>query len=107
VSGDVVTLRVNGAREAARDLLARQPVVQDITVSDDGALRLNVFDGAEALPALLRVLDDAGVTMQAINLSRPTLDDVFLTMTGRSLRDDSPSAARQRQQEPQTAGTKE
>jgi hypothetical protein len=44
--------------------------------------------------------------MQAINLSRPTLDDVFLTMTGRSLRDDSPSAAG-RPQEPQHAGTRE
>ncbi len=94
VSGDVVTLQVNGARDMARELLAGQPIVQDVTVSDDGALRLNVFHGAEALPSLLRVLDDAGVTMHSINLSRPTLDDVFLTMTGRSLRDDSPSAAR-------------
>ena len=48
----------------------------------------------QSLPALLRVLDDASVTMHSINLSRPTLDDVFLTMTGRSLRDDSPSASR-------------
>jgi ABC-2 type transport system ATP-binding protein len=39
------------------------------------------------------VLDDAGITLASINLSRPTLDDVFLTMTGRSLRDDSPSAS--------------
>jgi hypothetical protein len=29
--------------------------------------------------------------MSAISLSRPTLDDVFLTLTGRSLRDDSPA----------------
>jgi ABC-2 type transport system ATP-binding protein len=92
VSGDVVILQVNGARERARELLVSQPIVQDVTVSDDGALRLNVFHGAEALPSLLRVLDAAGVTMHSINLSRPTLDDVFLTMTGRSLRDDSASA---------------
>ncbi len=92
ISGDVVVLAVNGARERARELLVSQPIVQDVTVSDDGALRLSVFHGAEALPSLLRVLDDAGVTMGSINLSRPTLDDVFLTMTGRSLRDDSPSA---------------
>jgi hypothetical protein len=31
--------------------------------------------------------------MSAISLSRPTLDDVFLTLTGRSLRDDSPGGA--------------
>ena len=75
----------------------------EATVSDDGGLRLNVVNGAEALPALLRVLDDAGITLTSINLSRPTLDDVFLTMTGRSLRDDSPSAANG-DQEPQPAG---
>jgi ABC-2 type transport system ATP-binding protein len=93
VSGDVVTLAVNGAPDKARELLGRQPIVSEVAVGGDGVLRLNVFNGAEALPALLRVLDDAGITLASINLSRPTLDDVFLTMTGRSLRDDSPSAA--------------
>jgi ABC-2 type transport system ATP-binding protein len=94
VSGDIVTLQVNGEADRARELLERQPLVKDVTTAEDGALRLSVFHGAEALPALLRVVDDAGITMSAINLSRPTLDDVFLTMTGRSLRDDSPSAGR-------------
>ncbi len=94
ISGDVVTLQVNGARERARELLAGQELVEGVGLSEDGALRLNVYHGAEALPALLRVLDDAGVTMHSINLSRPTLDDVFLTMTGRSLRDDSASTLR-------------
>jgi ABC-2 type transport system ATP-binding protein len=92
VSGDVVTLAVNGAPDKARELLVRQPIVSEVVVGGDGGLRLSVFNGAEALPTLLRVLDDAGITLASINLSRPTLDDVFLTMTGRSLRDDSPSA---------------
>ncbi len=92
VSGDVVTLRVNGQLPAARALLAEQPIVQEIAVSD-GDLRLTVEHGEEALPVLLRVLDGAGITMSAISLARPTLDDVFLTLTGRSLRDDSASAA--------------
>jgi ABC-2 type transport system ATP-binding protein len=91
VSGDVVTLRVNGATERARALLAGEPVVREVSVAD-GALRLTVEKGEEALPVLLRVLDGAGITMNAISLSRPTLDDVFLTLTGRSLRDDSPAA---------------
>ncbi len=108
VSGDVVTLSVNGSAshrestdhgaaseastEAARSLLAVSPVVREITVTD-GSLRLTVEDGEEALPVLLRTLDGAGITMKAISLSRPTLDDVFLTLTGRSLRDDSPGGA--------------
>jgi ABC-2 type transport system ATP-binding protein len=91
VSGDVVTLRVNGQAESARALLGELPIVREVTGAD-GELRLTVERGEEALPQLLRVLDGAGITMSAISLSRPTLDDVFLTMTGRSLRDDSSGA---------------
>ena len=42
---------------------------------------------------MLRALDAEGITMESIQLARPTLDDVFLTLTGRSLRDDSPGRA--------------
>ena len=92
ISGDVVTLRVAGGDHGAtvaRKLLADHPVVREISAAD-GSLKLTVEHGEQALPALLRVLDAAGVTLESINLSRPTLDDVFLTLTGRSLRDDSP-----------------
>src|SRR6516165_458370 len=102
VSGDVVTLRVNGAAETARSLLAAQPVVREVAEAE-GALRLTVEHGEQALPVLLRVLDGAGITMTSINLSRPTLDDVFLTLTGRSLRDDSPGGTAA-EPELQTAG---
>ena len=110
VSGDVVTLSVSsaanhGATEAARALLTDSPVTREIAVTD-GSLRLTVEHGEEALPVLLRTLDGAGITMSAISLSRPTLDDVFLTLTGRSLRDDSPAAARDQAEggEPELAG---
>jgi ABC-2 type transport system ATP-binding protein len=116
VSGDVVTLSVNSAANheapgldgtaAARTLLADSPVTREIAVTD-GSLRLTVEHGEEALPVLLRTLDGAGITMSAISLSRPTLDDVFLTLTGRSLRDDSPGDARDQAEggEPALAGT--
>jgi ABC-2 type transport system ATP-binding protein len=35
----------------------------------------------------LRDLDRAGIDLDAIEVHRPTLDDVFLSLTGRSLRD--------------------
>ncbi len=92
ISGDVVTLRVNCAPDTATELLGGQPLVREISTTDD-ALKLTVEHGEEALPLLLRVLDHAGITLHSINLARPTLDDVFLTLTGRSLRDDSPHAA--------------
>jgi len=39
------------------------------------------------IPAILRALDAASVPLESIELHRPSLDDVFLTKTGRSLRE--------------------
>ncbi|MGC4937714.1 ATP-binding cassette domain-containing protein [Kribbella sp. DT2] len=49
--------------------------------------------GGSVLPGLLRQIDAGGIELDGVEVHRPTLDDVFLTMTGRSLRDDSPAPA--------------
>ncbi|WP_017599313.1 ATP-binding cassette domain-containing protein [Nocardiopsis lucentensis] len=53
----------------------------------DPRVRIRVEHGDAALPGLLRSLDGAGVAPLSVAVSRPTLDDVFLTLTGRSLRE--------------------
>ena len=53
----------------------------------DGTLHVTVDDGAVALAPLLRALDAAGLHPASVSVSRPSLDDVFLTLTGRSLRE--------------------
>ena len=60
---------------------------------DGQTIRLTVEHGDQALLGLLRALDAAEVELASIQLARPTLDDVFLTLTGRSLREDTPAAA--------------
>ena len=92
ISGDVITLSVSGGPDAAKGVLTAHDGVRDVTVSGP-ALRLTVDHGEEALPGMLRELDAAGLALQSIQLARPTLDDVFLTVTGRSLREDAPQAA--------------
>jgi ABC-2 type transport system ATP-binding protein len=91
IAGDVVTLGLhaqNGALGHAQDLLRAQPFVRELSVDDnDKVLRLYVEQGEAALPSILRVLDGAGLPLQTIALARPTLDDVFLRQTGRSLRE--------------------
>jgi ABC-2 type transport system ATP-binding protein len=103
ISGDVVTLSVSGDPEVAKKVLTGQPGVREITI-DGRALRLAVEQGEEALPGMLRALDGESIRMESVQLARPTLDDVFLTLTGRSLREDSP-VARPAEQEPATAET--
>jgi len=88
VAGDVVTLVVNGATEHVLETVRRQPFVREAT-SEDGVVRLYVERGETAVPLLLRVLDGAGLEAASIALHRPSLDDVFLLQTGRSLRDEA------------------
>ena len=87
VAGDVVTLVVNGSTEHVLEAVRLQPFVREAT-SEDGVVRLYVDRGETAVPLLLRVLDGAGLEASSIALHRPSLDDVFLLQTGRSLRDD-------------------
>src|SRR5450432_153379 len=84
VSGDVITVGVSGEPSAAAGALASQPGLRGITTGQN-SVRLTADSGEESLPGLLRALDAARITLESIQVARPTLDDVFLTLTGRSL----------------------
>ena len=86
IAGDVVTLGVIGDQQAALDLLQGLPFVREAE-RDDNVIRLYVERGETAMPAILRHLDGVGLELQTIALTRPSLDDVFLRQTGRSLRE--------------------
>ncbi|MFC8177802.1 ATP-binding cassette domain-containing protein [Rhodococcus sp. NPDC057297] len=103
LAGDLVTLSLSastssGAAEAltAETLTAEalaavvQGVdgVRDITTSGH-RLNIRVARGDRALPELLRRSESRGFSIEAADLSRPTLDDVFLGLTGRSLRENA------------------
>jgi ABC-2 type transport system ATP-binding protein len=89
IGGDVIALGLdvhNGARQRASDLLRQQPYVHEVRDADDG-MHLVVDGGESALPAMLRLLDGASLPIRTVTMSHPTLDDVFLRLTGRSLRE--------------------
>ena len=86
VAGDVLTIGVNGDAEQVVLLLRNQPFVREASV-EDGLVRLYVDRGEEAIPNVLRLLDGHGLAPQTMSLHRPSLDDVFLKQTGRSLRE--------------------
>jgi ABC-2 type transport system ATP-binding protein len=88
VAGDVVTIGVNGSAELVARLLETQPFVREAGHAD-GVVRLYVDDGEASLPLVLRLLDGQGLAPQTLALHRPSLDDVFLRQTGRSLRDEA------------------
>jgi ABC-2 type transport system ATP-binding protein len=86
ISGDVLTIGVNGNGDQVVKLLSGQPFVREAEL-DDGLVRLYVDRGEEAVPQVLRLLDAKGLAPSTMDLHRPSLDDVFLKKTGRSLRE--------------------
>lgn len=89
VSGDLVTVALAEHSDVgpAADVASRIPTAHEIEPGDDG-LSFRVEHGDAAMPELVRALDTAGLTLRGAQVQRPTLDDVFLTLTGRSLRDE-------------------
>ena len=83
----MVTLDLADDTTRIAEDLNRQPYVRELERSGDNGLRLVVDAGATAMPQIMRRVDAAGGTIAAIGLHRPSLDDVFLARTGRSLRD--------------------
>ncbi len=95
LAGDRVTVVVDPAdRERARAVLGRRAV--ELEDGPDGlgiAVSARVEQGRQLLPVLLRELAADQVPVLAADVRVPTLDDVFLSLTGRSLREDVEVAA--------------
>lgn len=76
-----ITLQPQTSSGDAHRVLARF-AVGDVFV-DGRSVTAPISGGAETLTAALRALDAEGVKLRDVGLRRPTLDDVFLSLTGR------------------------
>jgi len=74
---------VDGALQKA---LSARPEILGVYAQPAG-FWLDVSSHADAVPAVLQAADQAGVAIKSIVCQRPSLDDVFLHLTGYSLRD--------------------
>jgi ABC-2 type transport system ATP-binding protein len=95
VGGERLELVVAEASDipAARVALAEVAVGEVLVDDHNRALTAPVHGGAPALMATLRRLDADGIAVLDVGLRRPTLDDVFLTLTGHAAEGEDPSSA--------------
>jgi ABC-2 type transport system ATP-binding protein len=84
VGGDLLALRVTdrAAVAAAAEAIAGLGSGAPQVVAESGEVSLPVTEGAAILAEVVRRLDAAGVDISDLALRRPTLDDVFLALTG-------------------------
>jgi ABC-2 type transport system ATP-binding protein len=82
---DVVTLRGRFTAEQLRQCLQTEPV-SFLAVADQSA-SLNLVQRDYGMASLVNRLTEAGIELVDISIQKPTLENVFLKLTGRELRD--------------------
>ena len=86
LGGDTLRLVFDGVPADLSPTLSAFPQVS--SVARDGAMyRLNLPNVERALPSILSFLSSRGLSPSEVSFSKATLDEVFLTVTGRSMRD--------------------
>ena len=81
LGGDLVTLEAKDAQEAVAELKERYDISPEV---NDGMVTFSVPHGDTFLPEFVRGFRSG---LLSINVRRPTLDDVFLKLTGHAIRD--------------------
>jgi ABC-2 type transport system ATP-binding protein len=79
-----ITVADRGQLVSARELLKPLGVGKASLDTQRRSLLMPVSGGAAVLTEALRRLDEAGIVLDDVGLRRPTLDDVFLSLTGRT-----------------------
>jgi ABC-2 type transport system ATP-binding protein len=87
IGGDRLSVTIARSENLQRAVDALRPLTTgdiDVDVDNDGThLHAAIRSGDRTVPRAIRALDDAGIDVLDVEVRRPTLDDVFLTLTGK------------------------
>ncbi len=87
---DAVVVRTSDPSRDLRPVLERLPGVLAVeAVPGDGATRVEVVRAESFVPVVVRACDAAGIEIASVATRKPSLDEVFLSMTGREYREES------------------
>lgn len=86
IGGDVVTIETNNPEAAAKLISSIQGVVGLTQVNSE--IRVKVKNGEEIAPEIIEVLVKNKIKVQRISITQPTMDEVYMEYTGKSLREE-------------------
>ena len=85
---DRLVLQLDGDLDAAASVCRGAEGVNDVHVADD-QLTISVTDAGRSLSSVVAAVGTTGLAIRSVEVKRPDLETVFLTLTGRALRDSS------------------
>jgi ABC-2 type transport system ATP-binding protein len=83
VGGERIELRLERPEQCEPAIAALADLASEAPSAEDGTIRVPVRERRGAIAAAVRRLDAEGIAVDDILVTRPTLDDVFMTLTGR------------------------
>jgi len=87
LGGDIMTLSILDNEVDISDLIKKVPRVKEVK-RQEGAYRIKVVDGEETAPTIIDAVRAGGHKVTRLSLTKPTLDEVYLEYTGRSIREE-------------------
>jgi ABC-2 type transport system ATP-binding protein len=92
VGGDIVTAHTSNNGLAAQKLKAFHNI--EPRIGPDGQLIIETAHGDQFIPQMIATFSNEGtpLTVDRVNLRRPTLEDVFIKLTGRAIREEESNA---------------
>jgi len=90
LGGDIMTFSIQDSKADISDLIKKVPRVKEVKKQDD-TYRIKVADGEETAPIIIDAVRAEGHKVTRLSLTKPTLDEVYLEYTGRSIREEEES----------------
>jgi ABC-2 type transport system ATP-binding protein len=95
VGGERVEVSLEDAADAPAAIAALAPMAEGEVTSREVTVTVPVRSRRGVLVEAVKLLSEAGVGVEDVNIRRPTLDDVFLLLTGHAAEEPAPEAAEQ------------
>jgi ABC-2 type transport system ATP-binding protein len=90
IGGDILTVSTKEDDHDISGVISKIPRVREVK-KQDSTYRVKVENGEETAPLVLSTLMKEGITITKLSLSKPTLDEVYLEYTGKTMREEEGS----------------
>ena len=90
LGGDVITLKVSNAPKMVK--IAKSMRGVGVVKQHDGSVSISMKNAGSSIPGLLKKAERMDIRVESVDLHKPTLEDVFIHFTGKTIREQDVSA---------------